>query len=118
MLKSSLNLDKFNKAALAGGILLIGASLFYYLVIFLPQKEESIQEQHKQEEIKVKEKEFNLDQCLEAAQVEQERSNEQLIKWAKEDNQDGKYNLRGAFDSIKKQYEQDRAECFKKYPLK
>lgn len=36
MPKSSMKLDKFNKTALAGGILLIGASLFYYLVIYTP----------------------------------------------------------------------------------
>ena len=57
-----------------------------------------------------------LDTCLENAAEEKSRVTGELIKWAEAENKDGKYNLIGAFESIDKQYEQDREVCFKKYP--
>ncbi len=57
MPKNNMKLDKFNKIALAGGILLIGASLFYYLVIYTPglqSAKEQSQIENKKTEIREK----------------------------------------------------------------
>lgn len=121
--------------SLVVAIFLIGFSIFYYLVIFLPQKERRAQETKAQEQIpqallenikqEAKENQANntqtrqltlLDECLNRAKTEKARVTEELIKWAGVENKDGKYDLTGAFDGINKQYEQDREECFRKYP--
>ena len=91
-------------------LLLIGFSVFYYLVIFLPSKEQSKIELQKQEQqIKTTQSEKNsvlLQQCLDA--VSQKFSTALKENKTPINNETAKIIL----DESNKQKE----ECFKKYP--
>jgi hypothetical protein len=126
-------------------ILIVALSIAYYLVIFLPAKENTRLELEKKRsdekieelinavrqqriinaEEKTEEKSPQkvntlqlLNQCLNVAKSEKERVTTELLKFAEAENKSGQYDLSGAFDSIEKQYEQDRQVCFAKYPQK
>ncbi len=92
------------------GFLIIALSIAYYIVIYLPQKEQ------RENKALIKDTSYLLDECLDAAKKERGRLNEETIKFAQEENKDGKNDYSGAFESIEKMYVQDREECFKKYP--
>ena len=132
----SIDIDKIIKLSIVASVLLIGFSLFYYLVIFLPQKEQNridlqkqerlIEEDEKQAKIEQqrnkeieeqKEKVWNklkLDACL--AEADKDYTN----FWESECEALGlgencllpTYNADRA-DKIKRQ---KRDECYKKYP--
>lgn len=115
-------------------VLLIAFSLFYYLVIFLPKKEQAKLDLQKQEqnvkeqilqineetiqrgESEKAERPRQLNQCLDAAKSENSRQLELLLSWAERENKDGKYDLTGAFDSLEKKLDKALEECYKKYP--
>lgn len=63
-----------------------------------------------------KDRETKLNFCLQNAKSEQEDTNGKLLEWANGEGKDKGYDLTGAFDSIEKKYEQDREDCFNKYP--
>lgn len=102
-----------NKRVIPLAILIIALSIGYYFVIFLPQK---FNETQREDEAITKNTSYLLDKCLAAAKSENGRLNEETLKFAREENKDGKYDLSGAFDSIERMYAQDREDCFKKYP--
>lgn len=96
-------------------ILLIALSVGYYFLVFLPKKEDARQIEIEQTKARTIEQASGLESCLNKAQAAKENSLSQLLKFAKEENKDGKFNLNGAFKDIDEQYEQERKNCFEKY---
>lgn len=100
---------RFNyKNIIAISCLIVAISIGYYFLVFLPKS------QQEQAQIKTRQASI-LNECLSAALDEKGRLNGETIKWAQEDNKDGKYDLTGAFESINKLYKQDREDCFATY---
>lgn len=107
-----------HKNVTAVSLLLIAISIGYYFLVFLPKKEESRQTEVEQTKVRAVEQASSLERCLNIAQAEKERANGDLLKFAEEDNKDGKYNLSGAFKDVDKQYEQDRKDCLERFGKK
>ncbi len=67
-----IKVDSFVKVALAVALLLVGVSVFYYLVVFLPHKEQAILDQQSEsladkeglEQQQKEEAEVGLEECL------------------------------------------------------
>jgi hypothetical protein len=110
-------MDKNVKIALIFSLLLIAVSIFYYLVIFLPSKENAIQEQRvRNEEEKKKQAEKqseSLENCLIGARIagSQFWDNECQIKGLESDCQLPAYNA----DRVDKHIEQDQDLCYKRF---
>lgn len=113
-----MNINKLTKLSIAGGIFLISASLFYYLVIFTPKKEQMKADQLEsqrelQKELLESQREL-LETCIEDAQ------RNYLANWNKICDFRGKkkecelrdYDLERADNYLK----ESKNECFRKYP--
>lgn len=134
---SSKLLKKFDffKTSIAVSLLVIAISIAYFLLIILPSQQAS-----KIESIPLSQSLLDhptispdptatptsspvkvntlsqLNQCLNNASAYKEDTLTKLLAWAESNNQNGEHNLTGAFDSIEVKYEQDRQDCFAKYP--
>jgi len=133
-------MDKFFKIFISISILLIGGSIFYYFVIFIPQKEQArIELERIKVELEQREKErnkANLDICLTAAEASAKNSFVVICKSDKRvsggDNKvcemgtakdviefmNASYLRETLFKGILEKLEKDKAECFKRYPQK
>ncbi len=122
-MSSDKNTEKINttfRIAITVGIVLVSLSIFYYFVIFLPQKEETKMKQLKQEQEATQRAKYIdeafRDVCLEDA------DKGYLVNWNKECKSRGlKENcslpLENA-DRLEVSRQQYKDECFKKYPFK
>lgn len=113
-----MNMHKLTKLSIAGSIFLIGVSLFYYLVIFTPKKEQTKADQLEsqrelQKELLESQREL-LETCIEDAK------RNYLANWNKICDFRGKekecaldnFDLERADNSLK----ESKNECFRKYP--
>lgn len=113
-----MNINKLTELSITSGIFLIGASLFYYLVIFTPKKEQMRADQlesqrESQKELLESQREL-LETCIKDAQ------RNYLANWNKICDFRGKKNecalsdsdLERADNSLK----ESKNECFRKYP--
>ena len=121
--------NKFIKIGSVVGILLIGLSFFYYLVIFLPQKEKNRQDQLLKEEAqKAQEaakaaeeantKSYLLDDCLRVAGNHYSQNLESNCLNKPTYNADGSIKCTINPDVIKNMqniYQQEQNTCYNKY---
>ena len=113
-----MNIDKLTKLSVGGGIFLISASLFYYLVIFVPKKEQmqasQLEVQIELQRERLESQRELLETCIEDAQ------RDYLSYWNKICDLRGKndecalydYDLERADNSLK----ESKNDCFRKYP--
>ena len=122
-------MDKSIKFSIIAGILLISLSFFYYLVIFLPQKERTRQAQQIREyndkvrtEQEEKEKaeqakstnDFLLNICLDEA----EKNYWNYMKLNGTEKEDGTVWAQDKYwDRGEKNKKDEIANCYKKYPI-
>jgi len=96
-------------------VLIISLTLVYFFLVYSPQNKETQLLKQAQKINEQEQKGDKLEACLKTAKNEQSITYELLLDWAKENNQDKKTDLSGAFNSIKEEYERDRNDCYKKY---
>lgn len=107
----------FNLSVIAT-FLLIGFSVFYYFVIFLPQKEKDKEDQYKEELLlrqqNLRSQELKLDNCLSDAYDLYKKQWDSTCKLDghKEDCTLPKYRS----DTVEEYYKGLKEDCFKKYP--
>jgi hypothetical protein len=112
-----MQMDKLTKLSIAGGIFLIGASLFYYLVIFIPKKEQMKADQlESQRELQREQFESQrelLETCIEDAQ------RNYLAYWNQICNYRGKKEKCALYDHdlerVDNLLKESKNECFRKY---
>ena len=104
--------NKWIKLSIVAGVLLISFSIFYYLVIFIPQKERDKLEYSRQQELK-------LQSCLADVYVTYRDM------WARDckeygiDNKDEGCSLpSGISENLNKYHKEQQEECYKVYPLR
>jgi len=108
----NLDIDKILKLAIVAGIILVGFSVFYYYVIFLPQKERVKVEREQQEQVveelkEQREKEearLSLDTCIANAE---ERYSDQ---WNRECKARGELTSRclSLYEMTFKEYQEEK----------
>lgn len=107
--------DDVIKFGIVAGILIISMSIFYYFVIFLPQKEREKTELKREELETIEANRTLLNDCLREAE---RKSNDFWNKMCrgqglKEDCSLPQHNA----DSAKEYLDDWKEECFKKYPV-
>lgn len=122
-----MNLDKFTKITLIFSVLLVASSVSYYFVIFLPEKEEAKLELQKdklraeeQEKTRLQlEKEENkekLETCLSSVQkIYEARWDESCYDLGLEGDCVLPFSLVDRWNKLR---QQNRDDCYKKYPQK
>jgi len=124
------NLNIF-KLSIASSLLIVAVSMAYFVVIFLPSQQAVANRQFEIESDQVKSiptsvptltptvsesKKVDtlslLNQCLSSARTERDRINGELLRLFDE----GQTIHRSAFESNDELYEQDRQDCFAKFP--
>lgn len=100
-----------------GGILLISFSIFYYFVIFLPDKEKARQkleeDKQYQAELEIRRKENQFESCIELAQ-EHYHANWEL-RCKNSGKKEGCELPRYLYDDLQEDYNKAQELCVKKY---
>jgi len=107
------------KISIIAGVLIVALSLAYYLVIYIPQRDQAIEEQQKQaQQMQIQEKETaidNLNRCLEENRENQLNTNLGFVDMQKA----GKINdadLNNMIDENNKRADKAENNCFRMYP--
>ena len=117
-------LDKAVKISIMAGALIVAVSISYYLVVFLPQKEQSILERQKQEHalenMEKKELEEDLNNCLKKAKEDGKALWDSYCKITNSKKMDPN-NVACLLNStysekVKKSVKENEDNCFKKFP--
>lgn len=99
-------LDNILKLFLAVSFLIIALAVAYYLIIFLPHKENlRTQEQNIKKEA--------LNKCLDDEKRAKEKTVENYLKIKKEGRN---FDLSSALEDTDRDYQEKKDDCFKKYP--
>lgn len=110
-------LDKAVKISIIVGFLIVGLSIAYYLVIYIPQRDKAkIEQQNQQAQQQVEQKQtnaVNLENCLEYENETRNKNMQSLFEQAK------KTKLpvgQDSLDSLEKNYQERKDDCFKRFP--
>ncbi|MFA5618570.1 MAG: hypothetical protein WDK95_17300 [Syntrophorhabdaceae bacterium] len=123
--------ENWFKLIITTGIFLISLSVFYYFVIFSPQKEKNRlnqETQEKQEQLtkELKEQQIEedksnlLDTCLKEAEAELVEKTQAIVEWGNKETTNENVSemtkiLQKMFDDSSLKLKEDKAECFNKY---
>lgn len=122
--------ENWLKIIIAFALVLIGVSVFYYSVIFIPSQEKSrldlekikIDQNLKQEQLRLEKEESlremsreALIRCFDNAENKAGDTTQKLLDFAKT-SEAKEYDLSGAFDSIDEQLVIDKEDCHNLYP--
>jgi len=110
MKNEQTKIDKAVEISIVAGALIVGLSIAYYLVIYIPQRDKAKAEQQQQEkQILEKQREKNdlvRANCLASAEVFYYQQTKNAIESSP------------SWDRAEKTREADQANCYKQYPQK
>lgn len=117
-------LNKVIKVSIIAGVLIIGFSVLYYFTIFLPSKERARLEQQARDNKERKFNAINLDLCLEEAEQIDSKNRKIISELGKSCENKTTLNERlGCWEGVNQSFDkaditlqQDKNNCFKRYP--
>lgn len=119
MENKSTKLDRVIKISIIAGALIIALAVAYYLVVYIPKKDnEKIKQQKQEQTAQSQEKEtraYNLNNCLEKNRENQLNTNLGFVEMQKK-GEISNASLNKIIDENNKRVEKEEINCFKKYP--
>ena len=116
-------LDKVIKVSIIVVVLIIGFSVLYYFTIFLPSKERAKLEQQARDNKERKFNAINLDRCLEEAEQIHSEKLKNILELGKSCENKTTLDLKGCWEGVNEalyyvdiELQQERNNCFKRYP--
>ena len=112
--EEKLKIEKLTRLGIVGSVFLVAVAIFYYLVIYIPQKESQKIERQKLEQEAKKTNQKTLEGCLQDVEA---RYNDFWNKMCKTQGLEDDCSLPTyKVDSAKEYLKNWKDECFKKYP--
>ena len=116
-------LNKVIKLSIIAGVLIIGFSVLYYFTIFLPSKERARLEQQARDNKERKFNAINLDRCLEEAEQIHSEKLKNILELGKSCENKTTLDLKRCWEGVNEalyyvdiELQQERNNCFKRYP--
>lgn len=99
---------------------MIGFSVFYYFVVFLPDKEEAKANLEREKQRKIEQQAEQTERYRDACIAVAESNYENLFEINSTDNGDGTREWRSANirDSVERKLKDEKDDCFQQYPIK